>query len=117
MRLKVDCWYALRINPYDHLICQTPPFRLWLGIVEYLFNDQEMLDSSIEAALYDKDIRGEDLNVSHQLQRQLAGAHTRVPQFYSAAQGWAQCVALGSMEGYHLRFEDTAAFFQDRLIG
>ncbi|KAI8050864.1 hypothetical protein BDF22DRAFT_646034 [Syncephalis plumigaleata] len=93
----VDCWYALRINPYDHLICQTPPFRLWLGIVEYLFHDEEMLAGSIEAALYDRSVRGEDLN------------------FYSAAQGWAQCVALGSMEGYRLRFEDTSAFFSDRL--
>ncbi|RKP22425.1 hypothetical protein SYNPS1DRAFT_20080, partial [Syncephalis pseudoplumigaleata] len=93
----VDCWHALRINPYDHLICQTPPFRLWVGIVEYLFHDEDMLASSIEAALYDRSVRGEDLN------------------FYSAAQGWAQCVALGSMEGYRLRFEDTSAFFKDRL--
>ncbi|KAI9591944.1 hypothetical protein BDF19DRAFT_492277 [Syncephalis fuscata] len=93
----VDCWYTLRINPYDHLICQTPPFRLWVGIVEYLFHDNDMLASSIHAALYDRSVRGEDLN------------------FYSAAQGWAQCVALGNMEGYRLRFEDTSAFFKDRL--
>jgi len=24
----VDAWHHLRINPYDNLICQTPPFRL-----------------------------------------------------------------------------------------
>ncbi|RKP06863.1 hypothetical protein THASP1DRAFT_31327 [Thamnocephalis sphaerospora] len=93
----VDCWHALRINPYDHLICQTPPFRLWVGIVEYLFNDAEMLESTINAALYDMDTRGEDLH------------------FYSAAQGWAQCIEIGSMEGYQLRFQDTSSFFQDRL--
>lgn len=23
----VDCWYKLGINPYDHMICQTPIFR------------------------------------------------------------------------------------------
>ena len=30
----VDCWHQLKLNPYRHLICQTPPFRLWLGITE-----------------------------------------------------------------------------------
>jgi prephenate dehydrogenase (NADP+) len=30
----VDCWSELGIVPYDHMICSTPLFRLWLG--EYL---------------------------------------------------------------------------------
>lgn len=30
----VDCWWKLGIVPYDHMICSTPLFRLWLGITE-----------------------------------------------------------------------------------
>lgn len=26
----VDCWYQLRMNPYSHMVCQTPLFRFWL---------------------------------------------------------------------------------------
>jgi prephenate dehydrogenase (NADP+) len=91
----VDCWYQLRVNPYDHLICQTPPFRLWLGIAEYCF--KHLLEDAVQAALYDKDIRSEDL------------------MFYSATQGWAQTVDLKNMQGYKKRFEDTAVFFEGRL--
>ncbi|WP_246230160.1 hypothetical protein [Mucilaginibacter humi] len=43
----VDAWYHLGVNPYDNLICQTPPFRLRLGIAEYLFKDEELLEESI----------------------------------------------------------------------
>ncbi len=28
----VDCWSALGIVPYDHMLCSTPLFRLWLGV-------------------------------------------------------------------------------------
>ncbi|KAJ1982609.1 prephenate dehydrogenase (NADP(+)) [Dimargaris xerosporica] len=83
----VDCWYRMGINPFDHLICQTPPFRLWLGITEYCFKNREILEESMEAALTDQDIHVEDLS----------------------------CIQLGSFEGYNLRFQDTAAFFQSRF--
>src|SRR5690606_13366661 len=40
--LSMVCtWHTLNINPYDNLICQTPPFRLRLGIAEFLFKDEE----------------------------------------------------------------------------
>ncbi|KAJ1971412.1 prephenate dehydrogenase (NADP(+)) [Dimargaris verticillata] len=93
----VDCWHRMGINPFDHLICQTPPFRLWLGITEYCFKNCEILEESMEAALTDQDIHVEDLS------------------FYTAALGWAQCIQLGSFEGYNLRFQDTADFFQSRF--
>ncbi|KAI9225511.1 MAG: hypothetical protein DHS80DRAFT_20243 [Piptocephalis tieghemiana] len=93
----VDCWYQLGLNPYDHMVCQTPPFRLWLGIAEYCVTNEEMFQDAIHASLYDKNIRKHDLS------------------FYSASQGWAQCVELGNMEGYRRRFQETAAFFSDRL--
>jgi prephenate dehydrogenase (NADP+) len=26
----VDCWHRLGLNPYEHLVCQTPLFRMWM---------------------------------------------------------------------------------------
>src|SRR6201996_6347065 len=93
----VDAWYHLGVNPYDNLICQTPPFRLRLGIAEYLFKNEELLEESIVTALYDKTIRGDDL------------------EFHSAVREWSAIIGYGDMEGYKKHFNDTKAFFADRL--
>jgi prephenate dehydrogenase (NADP+) len=92
-----DCWNRLGIHPYDHMICQTPVFRLLLGITEYLFHNEEMLENSIQAALYDKNLRVDDL------------------EFCTAVRGWVQCIQSNDMEGYRMKFEDTAVFFEHRL--
>ncbi|GAB3918583.1 prephenate dehydrogenase [Mucilaginibacter boryungensis] len=93
----VDAWYHLGVNPYDNLICQTPPFRLRLGIAEYLFKDDDLLEESIETALYDKTIRGDDL------------------EFHSAVREWSAIIGYGDMEGYKKHFNEVQAFFADRL--
>ncbi|KAL1924949.1 uncharacterized protein VTP21DRAFT_4603 [Calcarisporiella thermophila] len=93
----VDCWHQLKINPYEHMVCQTPLFRLWLGITEYLFRTPLLLQDSIQAALYSKDIRADDM------------------EFMTAARGWAQCVDLGNMDGYKKRFEQSREFFEERF--
>lgn len=67
------------------------------GITEYLFRNQVMLDDAINAALYRKDIRPDDM------------------EFVTCARGWAESVSLGSMEGYRKRFEETAGFFKDQF--
>lgn len=93
----VDAWYHLGVNPYDNLIAQTPPFRLRLGIAEYLFKNEDLLEESIETALYDKTIRGDDL------------------EFHSAVREWSAIIGYGDMEGYKAHFNQVQAFFQDRL--
>ncbi|CAG8470758.1 10361_t:CDS:10 [Diversispora eburnea] len=93
----VDCWYNSGINPYEHMVCQTPLFRLWTGITEYLFRNTDMLNEAIHAALYDKDIRADDM------------------EFYSASKGWAECIEIGNMVAYQKRFEDTTKFFESRF--
>jgi prephenate dehydrogenase (NADP+) len=93
----VDAWYHLGVNPYDNLICQTPPFRLRLGIAEYLFKEEELLEESIQAALYDKTIRGDDL------------------EFHSAVREWASIIGYGDMEGYKNHFNQVQSFFKGRL--
>lgn len=57
----VDCWWKLGIVPYDHMICSTPPFRLWLGVTEYLFRKPQLLDEVIKTAMEDDTFRADDL--------------------------------------------------------
>jgi prephenate dehydrogenase (NADP+) len=93
----VDAWHHLGVNPYDNLIGQTPPFRLRLGIAEYLFKNEDLLEESIQTALYDKSIRGDDL------------------EFHSAVREWSSIINYGDMEGYKKHFNQVQAFFSDRL--
>ncbi|MEJ7780606.1 MAG: prephenate dehydrogenase [Daejeonella sp.] len=93
----VDAWHHLGVNPYDNLICQTPPFRLRLGIAEYLFKNEELLEESIQTALFDKTIRGDDL------------------EFHSAVREWSSIIVYGDMEGYKQHFEQVKSFFSERL--
>ncbi|XRM39310.1 prephenate dehydrogenase (NADP(+)) [Aspergillus tubingensis] len=57
----VDCWSKLGIVPYDHMICSTPLFRLWLGVTEYLFRNPELLEAALDTAVDDKTFRSDDL--------------------------------------------------------
>ncbi|KAH2661290.1 prephenate dehydrogenase (NADP(+)) [Aspergillus fumigatus] len=57
----VDCWSKLGIVPYDHMICSTPLFRLWLGVTEYLFRNPKLLDEALDTAIDDKTFRSDDL--------------------------------------------------------
>ncbi|RLI68288.1 MAG: prephenate dehydrogenase [Candidatus Gerdarchaeota archaeon] len=93
----VDAWYQMGINPYDNMICQTPPFRLRLGIAEYLFRNPELLEETLYTAIHDKEIRGDDL------------------EFHSAVREWASIVEHQDMERYKQQFDNTRAFFEDRL--
>lgn len=93
----VCAWHTMNINPYDNLICQTPPFRLRLGIAEYLFRDEELLEETIQTALYDKSIRKDDL------------------EFHTAVHEWASIIGYGDMKGYKAHFEEAKNFFSDRL--
>ena len=92
-----DAWHQAGVNPYNNLICQTPPFRLRLGIVEYLFRNSELLEESIRTALFDKRIRRDDL------------------EFHTAVREWSTIIGNGDVSGYHRQFESTKAFFADRL--
>ena len=93
----VDCWSALGIVPYDHMICSTPLFRLWLGVTESLFRNPARLDEALRVAVEDNTFRSEDL------------------EFTFAARGWAECVGLGHFETWKERFVDTQRFFEPRF--
>ncbi len=93
----VDAWYQLKINPYDNMVGQTPPFKLRLGIVEYLFKNDELLEETIQTALYDKSIRGDDL------------------EFHTAVREWASIIKYKDMRGYKEHFAQAKEFFEPLL--
>ncbi|KAK5107194.1 hypothetical protein LTR62_001640 [Meristemomyces frigidus] len=93
----VDCWWHLDINPYDHMICSTPLFRLWLGITEYVYRNDELLEECIETAINDDTFRADDL------------------EFTFAARDWSERVSFGNMDGYRERFEKIQKYFEPRL--
>ena len=95
----VDAWYQAGINPYDNMICQTPVFRLRLGIVEYLFRHPQLLEESIRAALYNTKIRVDDL------------------AFDKAVSKWNTIIQLKDALGYCRQFEDFSirSKFADRI--
>ncbi|KAI1497776.1 prephenate dehydrogenase [Biscogniauxia marginata] len=95
----VDCWSALGIVPYDHMICSTPLFRLWLGVTEHLFRRREALEHALRVAVEDNTFRSDDL------------------EFTFAARGWAECVGLGHFDTWRERFIETQRFFEPRFAG
>lgn len=92
-----DTWHNMGINPYQNLICQTPPFKLRLGIVEYLFRDKELLHESIEAALGSWNMRADDL------------------EFLLAVKEWAGFVEHNNTEAYKQQFASTRDFLKDKI--
>lgn len=90
----VDSWSQLEIVPYDHIICSTPLFRIFLGVSEYLFCTPGLLDECIEVACEDVNFRQDDL------------------QFTMASREWANVVSYGDFVQYRDKFEKTQAFFQ-----
>ncbi|MCJ1306760.1 prephenate dehydrogenase (NADP(+)) [Agyrium rufum] len=93
----VDCWWKLGIIPYEHMICSTPLFRLWLGATQYLFRKPGLLDEVINVAIEDNTFRSDDL------------------EFTFAARGWSECVSFGDFSSYRDRFESIQAYFSPRF--
>ena len=93
----LDAWHQLGINPYKNLICQTPLYKLRLGIVEYLSKNSALLKESIQASLYDKSTRRGDL------------------EFHTAVREWCTIIRHNDVAGYRANFDSTREFFKDRL--
>ncbi|KAK4619893.1 putative prephenate dehydrogenase [NADP(+)] [Fulvia fulva] len=93
----VDCWWKLGIVPYDHMICSTPLFRLWLGITEYVYRNETLLEECITTAIEDQSFRADDL------------------EFTFATRDWSERVQLGHMDGYREKFEKIQAYFAPRF--
>jgi prephenate dehydrogenase (NADP+) len=89
----VDCWSQMKLNPYEHLKCRTPPFSGCLEAIEILITNELLLEKTINAALYRKDFRKDDF------------------EFVAASATWCQIILQGSHEVYKLFFEDTQRYF------
>lgn len=93
----VDSWFKLGIVPYDHMICSTPLFRIFLGVTEYLFCTPGLLEECIDVAVDNSAFRQDDL------------------EFTIAARKWADIIAFGNFDLYRSTFEETQRFFQPKL--
>lgn len=93
----VDSWHQLGIVPYDHMICLTPLFRIFLGVTEYLFCTPALLDECISVAVSDTLFRQDDL------------------EFTLAARHWLSIVLFGNFDLYRRQFEQTQRFFHPKL--
>ncbi|MBI2631425.1 prephenate dehydrogenase [Candidatus Pacearchaeota archaeon] len=92
-----DAWYQSNVNPYKNMLCQTPLFRLRLGIVENLFRNSELLEETIQAALQDKKLRRDDL------------------EFQTAVREWSTIIGNSDIASYHRHFNETKKFFANRI--
>ncbi|KAK9460845.1 uncharacterized protein V1516DRAFT_665239 [Lipomyces oligophaga] len=93
----VDCWWKLGIVPYDHMICSTPLFRIWLGVTEYLFQKPGLLEDCMKVALENNTFRSDDL------------------EFTVAARSWSEIIGFGNFHLYKDKFERTQEFFSPRF--
>ncbi len=96
--LSMVCsWSELGINPYKNLVCQTPPFKLRVGLAEYLFLNEALLNETIETAIKDKSALIDDL------------------AFHTAVHEWTNILELGDKKAYEQHFEATKRFLGPRL--
>lgn len=93
----VDSWYQLGIDPYDHMICSTPLFSIFLGVSEFLFLSPNLLEQTIEAALTDDLFRKDDL------------------EFVIAAREWSSIISAENFPLYQKKFETVQSFFKSRF--
>lgn len=93
----VDSWYQLQMFPYNHIIISTPLFRIFLGVTEYLFVKEGLLDSAIDAAVTDDRFRRDDL------------------EFVMATRSWSSIVSHGDYKLYQIEFEETQSFFKTKF--
>lgn len=70
---------------------------MWLGITEYLFRHDELLEEAIDTAIDDNTFRQDDL------------------EFTFAARDWSSRVRLGNFDGYREKFEAIQKYFEPRF--
>jgi len=93
----VDAWHRSGISPFRNLVCETPVFRLRLGMAEYLFCHPELLQKSIQAALYNHATRLLDF------------------EFVLSVKEWATIIAHGDVDAYTQHFLDCKEFFRQHI--
>ncbi len=97
LHAMMDSWRFLSIQPRRNLICQTPLYRLRVGIVEYLHNHSELYKNSIAAFLNSSAIEKDD------------------SEFCDAANTWADIIQKRDTKEYDHTFSMVKEFFASRL--
>ena len=94
------------------------PFRLWLGVTEYLFRKPVLLDEVITTAIEDNTFRSDDLEFTFAARvRRSHHGHksSHCALLILLCQGWSECVSFGNFASYQDRFEKASAYFEPRF--
>jgi prephenate dehydrogenase (NADP+) len=94
----VDATRRLDVNPYNNMICKTPPFTLRLGVSEYLMWNVDLLNESLDAGFRDAKIQEQD------------------KIFDDAVSEWAFIIKNRGMRAYQTEFESVKKFFGKERI-
>ena len=87
---------------------------MWLGITEYVYRNEELLNECIDTGLEDSTHVSDDLEFTF-------AARVRPPAFRPEGcplmhrQDWSERVSLGHMDGYREKFEKIQAYFAPRF--
>lgn len=97
LHAMTDSWKTLSVKPRGHLICQTPLYRLRVGIAEYLHNHQKLYDDSIKAFMNGGDVHEDD------------------SAFCDSADTWARIIQRRDAKEYDHTFSMVKEFFSSKL--
>lgn len=92
-----DSWRRTGVDPYQNLVCRTPPYMLRVGIAEYLFRKKNLLEEAIQAALQDRESKVADL------------------EFHRAVFDWALVVRRRDLASYGELFDAAKSHLAEKL--
>lgn len=92
-----DTWQKLRVDPYHHLLFQTPVFSMRLGIVERFFCDEALLTAASQSY-------AENPSVIEQDKAYVAAAHR-----------WSKNILNMNRKAYLQEFESVKDYFASQL--
>lgn len=95
--VTVDAGAELGIKPHENLVFGTPPFRLRIGVAEYLFNHEDLIEESLEAPFKNPKMISDDT------------------YFNESVKKWSNVTVNKYMEGYKNLFNETKDFFKDMI--
>lgn len=95
--VTIDAGAGLGIKLRKNLVFGTPPFRLRIGVAEYLFNHADLLEESLEAPFKDLKMVSDDT------------------YFNESVKKWTGVITGGYMERYKKLFNETKEFFKDMM--
>jgi prephenate dehydrogenase (NADP+) len=90
-------WREFGVRPFSQYLSQTPPYKIRLGLVEYLFRNEALLQQSVQALVQDNSIRKDD------------------EAFRESVQQWTSYIENKQAREFEQLFTEVKTYFNDRL--